>query len=375
MNNGQNKTNRNLLDQQRTGANNQYQDFLTGANNRLNQASGNDQNLRNEIFDRYSNANNFMPAGMQPNSSGWFNLPGSNTPVATAGADFSKPKAGYQSMADTGGQDVLQPALDSYKGFMGNGGVGEDMANNMRYRATSAVPSFYNNIKNQMSQRSNVQGGYQPGFDSQMQELARQSGRATYDASRQAESDIADKILQGKEFGTTGYGNLAQTVNQNKLSGLGGLTNIGNSELGASEFNAGQNNQRYAQDQGFQQALAQMFQNSQFGAAQGLQGLYSSAPGATGQAEGAALSGMGGMNSNALNNLNTRASIKDNSWMNYLPGMLGAAGAAFTGFGGGSGAGINGGFTGGGSGGGGGYFNPQQADYLKNYFSQMFGGG
>jgi hypothetical protein len=322
MNNGQNNTNRNLLDTSRSNTNTNYQNYLNGAQRNLNSANQSDSELRGQIGSLYSDPNNFSVPGLTPNSNGWFNLPGGGS---NAGADFSSAQKGYQGLADTGNASDFTDALSNYKG-MASGNIGAANADNIRYRATAAVPSFYNNLKSTLASRSNTQGGYSPGFDSQMQEVARQQGRATYDASRQAEGDIADRSMQAAQFGTSGMANIANSISGNRVAGLGGLRDIANSQLGASEFNSGQN-------LGAQLSLANSYSNNRFGAAQGLSDLYKSAPGASGQANSNFLAGLNGMSQADLANLSARLGIKDNSWVNLIPGLVGAGGAALTGAG------------------------------------------
>lgn len=341
MNNKQNNNNRTLLDAQRGNVGGQYQDFISGARRDVDQARGDDKNLRDDLYNRYTSNNNFMPTGMTPNSKGWFDLPEDASGIGSgsaAGGDFSQAKAGYGKFAETGGinREDFNPALDSYKGFMSNGGVGASEADAWRHRATSMVPAFYDKFKNSLQRRSNVQGGYSPGFDSQMAEIGRQAGREGFEASRGVEADIADKMQQGRMFGTSGYGSLMSDITgkeqSGRLAGLGGLKGIGDSEQSNSQFNAGLGEQRAGRNQQMQQFLQEMFSSGGKANAAGLQGLYSSAPGASGQAQGNLLSGLGGMSQNDLSNLAMRLGIKDRSWMDLLPALTGVAGSAFGAF-------------------------------------------
>jgi hypothetical protein len=346
MNNHQNNVNRGLLDTSRSNTGNQYQNYVNNAGNQLSTDQNNANDLRGQIQSSYTDNNNFMPSGLTPNANGWFDLSGggANGSGSTsssgfgmgpaAGGDYSQAKSGYSSMASGGGQDTFQPALDSYKNFMSNGGLGATTEDNMRYRATSMVPAFYDKYKSELQRRSNVQGGYSPGYDDQMAAIGRDAGRAGYDASRNAEADIADKELQGKEFGTTGYANVAGNINANKLSGLGGLKGIGDSEQQNSQFNAGLGQEVASRNQAMQQFLMNQYSSGKQANTQGLQTLRSSSDGTLNNSNNNFLGGLNGMSQSDLANLGMRLGIKDQNWMNLIPGLVGAGGAIASGFGG-----------------------------------------
>jgi len=340
MNNKQNNINRGLLDTQRGNVGNQYQNFVNGAQGDLNKARDGDNNLRNEIFNKYSDPNAMLSAGGRPNASGWFNLPEEGPLSGAAGGDYSAAKAGYGKFAETGGVNRadFNPALDSYKNFINNGGIGGTDEQLMMRGATSTIPAMFQGYKNSLSRRSNVQGGYSPGFDSQMQEIGREAGRSASDATASAASDIVGKRQQGKMFGTSGFGGLMSDITgkeqYGKLAGLGGLKGIGDSEQSNNQFNAGLGESRNARNQSAQLGLADMYnRNQQFGAS-GLESLYRSAPGASGQANSNLLAGLGGMSQNDLSNLALRLGIKDKDFMDLIGPLLGVGSSLVTGMGG-----------------------------------------
>jgi len=345
MNNKQNNTNRSMLDTSRAKTGGNYEEFINRTRGQNIKDQNDDNSLRSEIQGKYTNNNNFMPSGLTPNSSGWFNLPGESGSggFGRVGADYSTAKEGYGKFAETGGvnRGDFEPALGSYKNFMNNGGLGESEADALRTRATAGVPAFYNNYKNALARRSNVQGGYSPGYDSQMAEIGKDSARGAFNASRQVEGDIVDKRLQGRQFGTAGFGNLMSGITgmeqSGKLAGLGGLKGIGDSEMSASSANAGLDEQRAGRNQQMQQFLMDMYSSGGKTNAVGLQGLYNSAPGASGQSGNQLLSGMGGFGNSELSNIMARLGIKDKNWMDLIPGLVGAGGAIASGFGGGGG--------------------------------------
>lgn len=283
---------------------------------------------------------------------GWFNLPGGGyqgDSYLGSGAsylsgigspDFGAAKAGYQKFADTGGinRGDWADAQAGYKDFAGGGGVD---ARALRERATAQIPAFYQNFKQSAQRRANVQGGYSPGFDAQQAEMARQAGREGFQASRQVEGDIADKVQAGREFGIAGQGNLATTIagmeQSGKLSGLGGLTSIAGQEGSLGLQRAGlasgidYNRANLAEsarrgDMGAQLQLQQMWQQGGQQQNAGLMDLYRSAPGDVGQNMNTYLQGLGGIGGN----------LQDNrSWWDkygrYVTGAAGAVGGAFVG--------------------------------------------
>lgn len=330
MNNKTNNQNRSLLDQQRGSTGDMYQSFLKNTGSQYGQDLGNANDLFSQISGQYGQMSQDGGLGIKPNASGWFDLPG----MGGGGApDYGASESGYQNFADTGGinRGDFNPALSSYQNFMDTGGVGNVDA--MRYRATSQIPAFYDKFKSALARRSNVQGGYAPGYDAQMKEIGRDSAREGFNASRAVEADIGDREQQGRMFGTSGFGSLMSNITgmeqSGKLAGLSGLKGISDSRGSFGQADAARNLSAQLQLMGMnQQGRAQ--------GTQGLQGLYSSAPGAAGQSGGMALAGMGGLSASQLQNLLARSGIKNNSWMDLLGPGLGLAGSIFGGIGGGS---------------------------------------
>lgn len=324
MNNKQNNVNRGLLDTQRNDTNRMYQDYI-------NSTKDFNTGLMGQVRDTYSNPDNFM--SVKPNSTGWFDLP--NEPGGgggAAGGDYSSAKKGFQSFADTGGVNRadFNPALDSYKNFISTGGVGESEANALRARATAQIPAAFTALKNNLARRNSVQGGYSPGYDEQTAALGRDTAREGFQASRQVEGDIVDKRLQGRMFGTAGYGNLQSDITgkeqSGKLAGLSGLKGIGDSEQQNSQFNAGLGETRAARNQRAQLELQGMFQHGRETGAAGLSSLYNTT-------SGNELNARNNMSSTALQNIMARLGIKDARLMDYLGSILSGAGGvagAFT---------------------------------------------
>jgi hypothetical protein len=187
----------------------------------------------------------------------------------------------YSNLADNGGFDSGE--FDKYMGDAGGGGYGggdlgideskfgdalkgyQDMASGggvdvqgLVSRAESAIPAFYKNLQNEMTNRRRI-NPYAPTFDAEQAKMARQAGQQTVEAGTNARLDAGEVVNRNKQFGIQGLGNLQQAIqemqqrgkitgaqlsdsaagrrsnaqlaliqarNQGKLAGLGGLENL-----------------------------------------------------------------------------------------------------------------------------------------------------
>jgi len=320
---------RGKLDTQYNQSTDAYNQFLGNINPR--QTSDRANALRASIVDKYNDPNSFLPSGLTPNDQGWFNLPSD----ATSGGgginfggigDYASARAGYQKFADTGGAEDFSDAMGSYKNFINTGGVGASEAETLRRRATSQIPAFYNAYRNAAQRRSNVQGGYSPGFDAQMQELGRAQAREGFEASRTAEADILDRVLEGRKFGTAGAESVGGRVQGGKLAGLGGLKGIGDSEIQAAIANASFGDAKSARNLAAQLQLAGLYQGGKLSSARGLTDLYGTTPGDVSLDYQTYLQGLGGLTSAQLQNLGLRTGLQ-NKGFNW-GGLLGGIGSA-----------------------------------------------
>lgn len=290
---------------------------------------GENDALREQVRSRYSNDGAGMPS---QNASGWYDLPdsGSGGGGSAAGGDFSGAKGVYQNFADTGGAGDYAKASAGYDDFASGGGVD---ATALRNRSTAMIPFFYNNYKQSAQRRSNVQGGYSPGFDAQQAEMGRQAGREGFEASRQVEGDIADKVQQGRMFGVSGQGSIASQISGNRLQGAGGLTSIGGMEQQNNQFNAGLGESRAARNQGAQMDLLRLRQNSRQFNSTGLANLQSQGVDDSTRRRAMYLQGVGAQQGNNLSNIGQRTQIQDRDWLNTIMQGAGAAGGIMTGVG------------------------------------------
>jgi hypothetical protein len=120
---------------------------------------------------------------------------------------------------------------------------------------------MYGNVQREMNRQRSLQGGYAPNFMASMAKMARDQSAAQADAQQNVEAGLAEQIRAGR------------------LQGLGGMSGIETSRLGAdvdvSKFNAmadmntGMFNSQQGQDR----------YNNRLNALGGMSSLYGTAPG------------------------------------------------------------------------------------------------
>ena len=104
----------------------------------------------------------------------------------------------------------IADAKKGYGEFAETGGMNEEARGNFRLRGNAAVPSFYSNMKNEMANRRNVQGGYGSGFDAADEALARKSAQGTYETALNTEGSLQDRITSGRQWGIGGQADLGK---------------------------------------------------------------------------------------------------------------------------------------------------------------------
>jgi hypothetical protein len=122
--------------------------------------------------------------------------------------------SGYTSEAGAG-----------YRKLSQDGGYSDSDISNIRSRATSVVPSFYESIRNNMARKATSSGLNSSSiFAGATNKLNRQQAEAGQSAALDAELGIGDRVREGK------------------MAGLAGLTGVGGQENELNMFNAGQGN-------------------------------------------------------------------------------------------------------------------------------------
>jgi hypothetical protein len=115
-------------------------------------------------------------------------------------------------VAGIGGLRNLDPAmmarfnegLGGYSEFANTGGWSDPQKANYMRQATSNIPSFYGQMRNQAQQANRVQGGYAPGMNASMRNLGREQASAAQGASREAQLGLQNQVNQGRQFGISG---------------------------------------------------------------------------------------------------------------------------------------------------------------------------
>lgn len=108
--------------------------------------------------------------------------------------------------------------------FSRTGGYSDDDKANIRARIASNTPAFFAGLKRNLEQQNRVQGGFNPGYTSQMSKLSRDAGRGSVDAIREGEISLQEAINSGRKWGTEGMSQSEQAIVANMLRGLEGAS-------------------------------------------------------------------------------------------------------------------------------------------------------
>ena len=161
----------------------------------------------------------------------------------------------YKDIGRTGGVDEAGQARmrggGIFEEFGKTGGLSDTDRANIRSRATSTIPAYYQQMQDDANRSRAVQGGYGPGAAALSGRLARQNASAGASAARDAELGIMDQVNKGRQWGgqnmASSEASLQGLLSSNRLAGLGGatqaeagmVTDIANRRLGASNYGAG----------------------------------------------------------------------------------------------------------------------------------------
>jgi hypothetical protein len=120
-----------------------------------------------------------------------------------------------------------------YDEFAKTGGLSAGDRANIRSRATSTIPQFYQNMKDQANAQAATQGGYGPGQSALMARFGRGQAAAGADASLNAELGITDKVNAGRLSGAAGMASTGKDIASLRTGNqLAGLTGAGGLEQG-----------------------------------------------------------------------------------------------------------------------------------------------
>lgn len=221
--------------------------------------------------------------------------------------------------------------------FAKTGGLSDTDKQMLRARGNSGIASLYGQGKQELGRLNQVAGANNAGTGALLSRLTREGARAAQDSALNTELGITDRVLEGRKYGASGMSQaeaaLQDRLANTRLTGLLGATEHGRgieefkgkTKLGASETASG-----------VEANIASLLASERARGAQGLAGLASSASG-NAQASAAqrlgleqwmlnygsenqlaGLNGLGGMNSNSLN--------EGESYRNFLANERGLTG-------------------------------------------------
>lgn len=157
-------------------------------------------------------------------------ITGAATKLGNTAGNFGatdKSIGGLQDFAKTGGLSADQLGninRGTLQEFEKTGGYSADDLANTRSRSNSAVPAFYQNMKDDMKRRQSV-NNMGPGMDRSSMKLARQAAQDTGTQARDTELGISDAVRSGRMAASTELArnavNTAGLQSQNTLSGYG----------------------------------------------------------------------------------------------------------------------------------------------------------
>lgn len=117
--------------------------------------------------------------------------------------------------------------MPQYQEFAKTGGYTPEGLSAIRARALSPVRAMYANANREVDRSKVLQGGYSPGYGVLKGRMAREGSQAASDATTNAEAAIAQMVQQGRLAGLGGATNLYGTS-------PGAASTFGNQVLGAS---------------------------------------------------------------------------------------------------------------------------------------------
>lgn len=110
--------------------------------------------------------------------------------------------------------------------FARTGGYSDQDISNIRSRATSVIPAYYDVARNEAGRMANVQGGYGPGRAALFARMGRDQARGAQSAALDAELGIKDKVNEGRRWGAgqmTGAEASLQDMRMRALTGASGV--------------------------------------------------------------------------------------------------------------------------------------------------------
>lgn len=131
--------------------------------------------------------------------------------------------------------------------FAKTGGYSDRDISNIRSRANSVIPAYYDVARNEASRMGSVQGGYGPGQGALFARMGRDQARGAASTALDTEVGIKDKVNSGRQWGAGQVSNAEGALQNMRMNALTGATgaesnmrnSIAQNRIGAANAGAG----------------------------------------------------------------------------------------------------------------------------------------
>lgn len=198
---------------------NQGQDWTNQIWQRYNQSADQSQNDYADIQNSYRSARDNASSNYGPEYAAYQNF-----------ANGSQGGASFDSSA-------MNRAIQGFDEFSKTGGYSDQNIQDIRARSVSPIRSAYANAQAEISRQRALNGGYSPNATAALASMARDQGQAGADALTNTNANIAQMVQQGRLSGLTGEASTgaqlagaqlqaSQIGNQSRLAGIGGMSDL-----------------------------------------------------------------------------------------------------------------------------------------------------
>ena len=188
-------------------------------------------------------------------------------------AAYEKDVAGMRGIASD--EDIARRFRGGgvFDEFAKSGGYSPADISNIRARATSVIPAYYDVARNEAARMGAVQGGYGPGQAALFARMGRDQARGAQDAAREAEFGISDRVREGRKWGASGMSSAENALQNMRMSALTGATSAeGNLRNSIAQNRIGASSAGGSNETGMQSAI----QRGKMFGIQGLEGMAES---------------------------------------------------------------------------------------------------
>lgn len=168
--------------------------------------------------------------------------------------------------------------------FAKTGGYSDQDIRNIRSRATSVIPAFYDVARNEANRMSAVQGGYGPGRAAMMGRMSRQQAQGAQKAALDAELGIKEGVNEGRKWGASGMSGAEASLQDMRMRALTGAAGV---ETGMWDAIAGNRTAAAGAGGSNETGMQDVIQKGKMFGTQGLEGMAESSA-ARGRASAAA---------------------------------------------------------------------------------------